>query len=163
MAVKTYSKADLDNYLSEIGGTNQNKNLESFVRRTLRRISFFDMVYEMKSNFGRCLFDKNYKPRYLFHGTTKDRLVKILQEGLSPSKSFLGPIYFAATFDDAKSWAYSKSIRGKSKPMVIYVDQTLLPELTFERRDESTFRCNEQIPPESINRVRMVLKYLLTH
>jgi hypothetical protein len=162
MVVKKYSEADLENYLSYLGGTTSPQHEGSIVRRTLRRIPFFDMVYEMKSNFGRCLFDESHQPRYLFHGTTKERLPQIFQNGLDPSQSFLGPLYFAVNFDDAKSWAQSKSLKEKSKPSVIYVDRSELTDLAFERRDESTFRCNNRIQPENIKPVGVILEYFLT-
>lgn len=163
MTVKKYSEADLKNYLSCIGETSSNPNQESVVKRTLRKIPFLGRVYEMRANFGRCVFDKNYQPGYLFHGTTRDRLPQILQEGLSPSESFLGPLYFAVTFDNAKSWAQAKSLKEKSKPSIIYVDRSELSDLAFERRDESTFICNKQILPKNIKPVNLVLEYFLTH
>ena len=162
MTIKKYSEAYLNNYLSYTGGTTSPQSEGSVVRKTLGRIPFVDRVYEMKSNGGRCLFDKSHQPRYLFHGTTKERLPQILQEGLDPSHSFLGPLYFAVNFDDANSWARSKSLTEKSKPSVIYVDRYELSDLDFKRRDGSTFRCNDRISPTNIKPVGHLLEYFLT-
>ncbi|MFA5953279.1 MAG: hypothetical protein WC812_01675 [Candidatus Pacearchaeota archaeon] len=163
MEVKKYLENDLKNYLLYTSGIATNKNIESTVKKTLRKISFFNKVYDMKSNLSKCLFDETYQPRYLFHGTTTDKLSQILQEGLDPSKSFLGPIYLVVDFDNAESWARSKSIRTNSKPTVVYIDRNKLSNLTFERRDESTIRCNELIPSTNIKPVGRILKYFLTH
>lgn len=119
------------------------------------------MAHEMRAEWWRCVTDTSYSPRYFFHGTTIDRLDSIKEGGLNPGATFLGYIYLATSYREAQNWAQMKSCQRKSKPVVIYVDKTTVPELNLVRRDNDTFRCLSTIPPEQVRRVGSVLEFLL--